>query len=259
MKIKRELKASGDLTTLDLPDGIGITPNSISGHRMMFECETHHESLMWFIECNLTARPKGYESVEANVSTERVLILTDSQFNEFNDALKGSNGTVIWSEKSFKPVSKWRSAEDEYVITDVAYEPKSWIKRLFNFPNELRGLITELRLLVAEANTVKNDVVVKFDREESSYRRERERDLRRDYSRLSTKYLDVVSKNERLTNRIAANRAQYDEEAKADEKLIRDLQFKISTGEEDILREAELIKSRIAAEQAKKVADSNIQ
>lgn len=258
--IKGTLKSHGDLCTMNLPDGVGIAPLEIMGNRFYSQHESKEEFkyYKWYIKCNITARKRSQWSHET-LSTNRVLVLSDRQFVEFKKALTESDGIVIWEAETFVPNHSRSAMSDEYSVTDNTPVKQSWIKRLFNFPSELSDILMELRLIVSEANTHKNNVVVMFDREESELRQSRMRKLENDYRSLMSDYTDVLAKNEHLKTRIASNRAQYDEWSDSDAKLIRELQLKISTQEEDVLREAELIKSRIAAEQAKEVNGNNNQ
>lgn len=256
--IKGTLKSHGELCTMNLPDGVGIAPLEIDGNRFYMKGEDQSPRFKWYIKCNITARQRSTYKHES-LSTHRVLVLSDNQFIEFKKALTQSDGIVIWEAETFVPNHSWSAMTDEYSVTDVQPVKQSWIKRLFNFPSELSSILADLRLIVSEANTHKNNVVVKFDREESDLRKHRMRKLENDYRSLMSDYTDMLAKNERLKTRLAKNRAEYDEWSASDAKLIRELQLKISTQEEDVLRESELIKSRIAAEQAKKVNGNNNQ
>lgn len=253
-----EIPAQTHIRTSDLPDFVGIIPKSILDNRF-YGCEDQDDTVV--IHCNLVCKAEGSDKDKV-VGYDKHLVLSRDQFEQFEIALfESDNACVLFkSSGGWNPSYTFSAGEGfdnrkEHYVTKIhkITAPSGFIGRLLNFPSELRQLLTLVHNILETHKTVRNVVEVKYDR--SNIRKIKE-DMRewKDKAK-KAKYELEFCVDERKNDR-ATYQKTYGKMKVVNDQLLNkvlELENHLSRQEEDILREAEKIKSRISAEEQHKI------
>lgn len=256
----------GYLYVSDLPEFIGIKPNSVCGRRWYSDEDNKGYSEHYEVKCDLYSNESPID--ENQIVKNRVVLLSLEQLKEFEDALYSSEtGVVLLTHQrggyiefqagnSFSRGYLRSSLEDSAVHEEsINYKDLPWWKKVLAFPDELCKILTELRLICETNRTVKNILEVKFDKSQTETLRQEVRSMRgvidklKDDNDLLRRQLQDEESNSRELEKF------HDKRHEDACKEIASLKQKLINQEESVLREAEKIKSRINAEEQAKTKE----
>ena len=252
----------GILYVSDLPDFIGIKPNSVCGRRWCSDEEKRGYSEHYEVKCDLYSNSNP--SKDSQIIANRVVLLSLEQIKEFEDALYSSETGVVLlrhqrgnyiefeAGNSFSRGYLKRNFEDVTHGDTLNYKDLPLWKKALAFPEELCKILTELRLICETHRTVKNVLEVKFDKSQTDTLRSEVRSMRGVVDRLKD---ENALLRRRLQDEESSSRELekfHDKRHEETCKEVETLKKKLMNQEESVLREAEKIKSRINAEEQAK-------